>query len=124
MASRAAEAAALFASMTRPYERAHALELAGQYAEAYALYESIGDVRDADRLRPLAIGLNRRGRAKDELTAREREVSRLVATGKSNRAIGAELVISERTVEKHLETIMAKVGVSSRTELAARLTKP
>lgn len=121
--SHAAQAAALFATIARPYERAQALELAGAHAEAQALYASIGDVRDAERLRPLAFGLNRRGRAKDELTAREREVSLLVATGKSNRAIGAELVISERTVEKHLEAIMAKVGVASRTELAARIAQ-
>jgi DNA-binding NarL/FixJ family response regulator len=49
------------------------------------------------------------------LTAREHEVLRLVAAGKSNREIAAALVISERTVARHLQNIFAKLRVSSRT---------
>ena len=49
------------------------------------------------------------------LTPRELEVLRLVAAGKSNREIAAELVISEHTVARHLQNIFAKIGVSSRT---------
>jgi DNA-binding NarL/FixJ family response regulator len=49
------------------------------------------------------------------LTAREVEVLRLVAAGKSNREIASELVISERTVARHLQNIFAKLRVSSRT---------
>jgi DNA-binding NarL/FixJ family response regulator len=53
------------------------------------------------------------------LTARELEVLRLVAAGKSNRQIAAELVISEHTVARHLQNIFAKLDVSSRTAASA-----
>jgi ATP/maltotriose-dependent transcriptional regulator MalT len=53
------------------------------------------------------------------LTAREAEVLRLVATGRSNRDIAAELVVSEHTVARHLNNIFAKLGVSSRTAATA-----
>ena len=53
------------------------------------------------------------------LTARELEVLRLVATGRTNRAIAAELVLSERTVDRHLSNIFAKLGVGTRTAAAA-----
>lgn len=104
-----------------PYEQAIVLELLERRDEALAIYERIGDVRDAKRLRAAAAGVNRRGRIKNELTDREREIAKLVATGKSNRAIAAELVISERTVENHLASIFGKLGVSSRTELATKV---
>ncbi|NDL60839.1 hypothetical protein F7O44_27565 [Phytoactinopolyspora sp. XMNu-373] len=48
------------------------------------------------------------------LTNREVEVLRLVATGRSNKEIAAELVLSERTVHRHLSNILGKLGVSSR----------
>ncbi len=53
------------------------------------------------------------------LTARELQVLRLVAAGETNRAIAAELVLSERTVDRHVSNIFAKLGVSSRTAAAA-----
>jgi DNA-binding NarL/FixJ family response regulator len=49
------------------------------------------------------------------LTARELEVLRLLAAGKSNREIAGALIISERTVARHVQNIFAKLGVSSRT---------
>src|SRR4029453_2734105 len=49
------------------------------------------------------------------LTARELEVPRLLAAGKSNREIAGALIISARTVARHLQNIFAKLGVSSRT---------
>jgi len=52
----------------------------------------------------------------DPLTPRERSVLALVAEGRTNRQIGAELFISEKTVSVHLSRVMAKLGVSSRTE--------
>lgn len=53
------------------------------------------------------------------LTAREVEVLRLVAAGRSNPEIAAELVLSEKTVARHLSNIFAKLEVSSRTAAAA-----
>jgi DNA-binding CsgD family transcriptional regulator len=53
------------------------------------------------------------------LTARELEVLRLVAAGKTNREIASALVISERTVARHLQNIFAKLRVSSRTAAGA-----
>ena len=48
------------------------------------------------------------------LTARELEVLRLIAAGKTNKAIAAELVLSERTVDRHVSNIFTKLGLSSR----------
>jgi DNA-binding NarL/FixJ family response regulator len=53
------------------------------------------------------------------LTAREVEVLRLVATGRTNRAIAAELVLSERTVDRHVSNIFTKLGVPSRAAATA-----
>ncbi len=54
------------------------------------------------------------------LTAREREVVRLVVDGASNDEIGGRLGISSRTVESHLRRLFERLAVASRTELAAR----
>ncbi|WSG19559.1 LuxR C-terminal-related transcriptional regulator [Nonomuraea sp. NBC_01738] len=53
------------------------------------------------------------------LTPRELEVLRLVAQGRSNRDIAAELFISAKTVSVHVSNILAKLGVASRGEAAA-----
>ena len=53
------------------------------------------------------------------LTGREVEVLVLVATGKTNREIAAALVISEHTVARHVQHILAKLGVASRTAAGA-----
>jgi ATP/maltotriose-dependent transcriptional regulator MalT len=58
-------------------------------------------------------------RTRAGLTARELEVLALVAAGRTNRAIAAELVVSERTVDRHVSNIFAKLGVPSRAAATA-----
>ena len=53
------------------------------------------------------------------LTARELEVLRLVASGKTNREVATDLVISERTVDRHVSNIFDKIGVPSRAAATA-----
>jgi non-specific serine/threonine protein kinase len=57
--------------------------------------------------------------ARPLLTTREREVAALVAQGRSNRQIAAMLVVSERTVDTHLERIFNKLGVNARAQVGA-----
>ena len=53
------------------------------------------------------------------LTPREHEVLLLVAAGRTNREIGAELFMSEKTASVHVSRILAKLGVGGRVEAAA-----
>jgi NarL family two-component system response regulator LiaR len=53
-----------------------------------------------------------------KLTPRELEVLRLIAQGKSNRDIAAELVVSEKTVKTHVSNILAKLHLADRTQAA------
>jgi DNA-binding CsgD family transcriptional regulator len=53
------------------------------------------------------------------LTPRELEVLRFLATGKTNKAIAADLFISERTVDRHVSNILSKLNVSSRAAATA-----
>ena len=57
------------------------------------------------------------------LTAREREIADLVAAGRTNREVAAQLVLSAKTIEAHLRNIYAKLGVRSRVELAREVQR-
>jgi DNA-binding NarL/FixJ family response regulator len=53
------------------------------------------------------------------LTRRELQVARLLAGGRTNKQIAAQLVIAQRTAEGHVERILTKLGFTSRAEVAA-----
>jgi DNA-binding NarL/FixJ family response regulator len=80
-------------------------------------FQELGAAPDLASLETLT-GRGLAGRA-GGLTPREVQVLRLVATGKTNRAIAAELVLSERTVDRHVSNIFTKLGVSSRAAATA-----
>ena len=70
----------------------------------------------------LALGAGRSAQArpaKSPLTKREREIAALIAQGMSNRAVAESLVISPRTVDGHVERILAKLDFTSRAQIAA-----
>ena len=62
-----------------------------------------------------------RGSADGRLTARERTIAELAASGRTNREIAEELVLSVKTVEAHLRNIFGKLGVRRRAELTRAL---
>jgi DNA-binding NarL/FixJ family response regulator len=113
-----------------PYETARARALVGlayralgdedgakmELAVARRVLERLGAAPDLARLDALS---GKPARAIDGLTAREVQVLALVAKGKSNKEIAAELVISDRTVARHLSNIFTKLGVSTRTAASA-----
>jgi DNA-binding CsgD family transcriptional regulator len=113
-----------------PYEAARARVLIGLACRAVGDHDSAELELDTawasfgqlgakpDRARVAAL-IGRRDRTDDGLTARELEVLRLVASGRSNSEIAAALVISEHTVARHLQNIFGKLGVSTRTAAAA-----
>ena len=90
-----------------------ALELDG----ARKVFEQLGAKPDIERL----DALTRRpsGKAPGGLTAREVEVLRLLASGKTNRAIAGALGLSEKTVARHVSNTFAKLGVPSRAAATA-----
>jgi DNA-binding CsgD family transcriptional regulator len=76
----------------------------------------------ADAGRPVARGAASRA---DALTEQERIVATRVASGLSNKDVAASMLLSVKTVQFHLTRVYAKLGVRSRSELAARFaTRP
>ena len=101
-----------------PGDLAAARSLATQAAAEFRRLDMPGRLRAADRL---LAELDTAARADDPLTAREREVAGLVAQGRRNREIAAELVLSERTVESHVRSILLKLDLGGRAEVAGWL---
>jgi DNA-binding CsgD family transcriptional regulator len=95
-----------------------------QLAEARALYAEFGNEVEVRRMDEALRCQTREHPARSQplpagLSAREVEVLRLVAAGRSNREIASELVLSEKTVENHLTRIYAKIGAENRAAAAA-----
>jgi DNA-binding CsgD family transcriptional regulator len=105
-------------------EAGHRDEAQGEWRLAVAVADDLGATRLRAALTDLArrarLGrADQRGSALGGLTARELDVLRLVAAGRSNREIAAELFISDKTVSVHVSSILGKLGAASRTEAAA-----
>jgi DNA-binding CsgD family transcriptional regulator len=90
-------------------------------------FEAIGARRGVRRaeavLRRLGVSLPRAERGSGALSPREMEVAELVAKGLSNPAIARRLYLSRPTVASHVAHILAKLGFSSRTQIAAWVTQ-
>jgi ATP/maltotriose-dependent transcriptional regulator MalT len=128
--ARLREACLAWQDLRLPYEAsrarvryARALRAAGdqegatlELRSALAAFERLGAVRDAGEVAGL---LGTPEALPGGLTPREVEVLRLVASGKTNRDIAVELVISEHTVGRHLQNLYGKLGVSSRAAATA-----
>jgi len=85
--------------------------------EAIRVFEECGAAPFAEKARGELGRLG--GRRREEgLTSAEKRVAALVARGRTNREVAAELFLGERTVETHLTHIYAKLGIRSRTELS------
>ncbi len=123
-------ASEIWQQLEAPYETARVRELVGLACRALGdedtatleleasrvTYEGLGAAPDLARLGSLAGS----GPADaDGLTEREVEVLRGLACGDTNKVIAAELVLSERTVDRHVSNLFAKLGVSSRAAATA-----
>ncbi|HEX2739983.1 MAG TPA: LuxR C-terminal-related transcriptional regulator [Rubrobacter sp.] len=121
----------LWQELEVPYEAARARVLLGLACSALGDHDTAELELEAARSSFSDLGaapdlarvdsLSRRAPSGDihGLTPRELQVLRLVAAGETNKAIAAGLVLSERTVDRHVSNIFAKLGVSSRTAATA-----
>ncbi len=85
-----------------------------EFDAARLVFEQLGAAPDVARVQALS-----RAPTTGVLTTREAQVLRLVATGMTNRAVAAELFLSEKTVARHVSNIFTKLGVSSRAAATA-----
>ena len=83
----------------------------GEFVEALTRVAAGGTALDPEVVTQL-LGASRRSDGLDALTARERDVLALMAEGRSNAAIAGILVVSERSVEKHVGNIFSKLGLA------------
>jgi HD-GYP domain-containing protein (c-di-GMP phosphodiesterase class II) len=113
-------AADAYHAMTEP--RPHRTALTPDHAGRELRAEARKGRLDGEAVEAVLAAAGHRPRRRPErpagLTARELDVLRLVARGRSNRQIGAALVISPRTAEHHVQSVYAKIGVSTRAAAA------
>jgi DNA-binding NarL/FixJ family response regulator len=86
---------------------------------AKRVFEKLGAAPELARVATLAKAPATSAQKHDVLTPRELEVLRLVAQGRTNKSIAKELFLSEKTVDRHVSNIFAKVNVSSRAAATA-----
>jgi DNA-binding CsgD family transcriptional regulator len=91
--------------------------------EALDLFEQLGATLWAARARGEVNRIGGRSTSPSDLTDGERQVAELVAAGRANREVAEILFMSPRTVSTTLVRIYRKLGVSSRTEMAAQLAR-
>jgi DNA-binding CsgD family transcriptional regulator len=118
-AERGAEAARRFEEIGWPWLAARAYELAGETARALEIQRRIGAFAEVRRMERAGLAAERPAKRGGVLTERERELALLIAEGKGNRAAAEALSITEKAVEKYLTSIYAKLGMTSRSQLAA-----
>ena len=95
-------------------------ELARAVRTAYVGEALLSPAVAARLVRAVADGGAPGALERDRLTRREREVLELIARGRSNKRIALELEISEKTVKAHVGHLLAKLGVSDRTQAAVQ----
>ena len=95
-----------------------AFEAAQIAGRAMTLEQAIEYALPPAKSEPASLGQEDRGPADSSLTGREREVARLVARGLTNRQIAAALVVSERTAEGHVQSILNKLSFNTRAQVA------
>jgi DNA-binding CsgD family transcriptional regulator len=117
----ARNAVAEYASRGWRLHEAMALEFAGDVRNAARVYAACGAKADAARVESGQRRKLRRASFGARLTARERDVARLVARARSDRDIAQALSISVRTVHHHVEAIFSKLGVGRRRALTEQL---
>jgi DNA-binding NarL/FixJ family response regulator len=105
-----------------PYEVARVRSLLADALQLIGDEEAAALERDAAREECERLGVVEFPRVRStrgKLSPRELEVMRLVAAGETNKAIAARLVLSERTVDRHVSNIFAKLSVTSRAAATA-----
>jgi DNA-binding CsgD family transcriptional regulator len=103
--------------------RRRRLEARDHLRAALGAFESLGAAPWAERARAELRASGETARKRDpstidELTPQELQIAHLVAEGLSNKDVAAQLFLSPRTIDYHLRNVFAKLGITSRTQLA------
>jgi DNA-binding NarL/FixJ family response regulator len=131
------EALRLHARSSRPFDRARTELLYGEHLRrqrkrvesrehfrtAFASFDALGAEPWAERARAELRASGETARKRDpstidQLTPHELQIVRFVAEGLSNKEVAAQLFLSPRTIDHHLRNVFAKLGITSRTQLA------